>query len=97
MLKSSSWPRMLAASLTFVTVLGTAAWAQQPPTVRIRLGIEAGSAFGWQRYTTDSGAMLAMEGFGASAPGDRLFQEFKFTPERAAEMVRTLLARRQPA
>jgi transketolase len=68
-----------------------------PPTVRIRLGIEAGSAFGWQRYTTDSGAMLAMEGFGASAPGDRLFQEFKFTPERAAEMVRTLLARRQPA
>ena len=42
-------------------------------------------------------AMLAMEGFGASAPGDRLFQEFKFTPERAAEMVRTLLARRQPA
>ncbi|HEY9443745.1 MAG TPA: transketolase [Gemmatimonadales bacterium] len=68
-----------------------------PPTVRIRLGIEAGSAFGWQRYTTDSGAMLAMEGFGASAPGDRLFHEFKFTPERAAEMVRTLLARRQPA
>ena len=68
-----------------------------PPTVRIRLGIEAGSAFGWQRYTTDSGAMLAMDGFGASAPGDRLFQEFKFTPERAAEMVRTLLARRQTA
>ena len=24
-------------------------------------------------------------GFGASAPGDRLFQEFKFTPERAAD------------
>ncbi|HET7422543.1 MAG TPA: transketolase [Gemmatimonadales bacterium] len=68
-----------------------------PPTVRIRLGIEAGSAFGWQRYTTDAGAMLAMEGFGASAPGDRLFQEFKFTPERAAEMVRTLLARRPSA
>jgi transketolase len=38
--------------------------------------------------------MLAMEGFGASAPGDRLFQEFKFTPERAAAMVRQLLAQR---
>jgi len=38
---SSSWtPRLLAASLTFVTVLGTAAWAQQPPTVRIRGTIE---------------------------------------------------------
>jgi transketolase len=65
-----------------------------PPTVRVRLGIEAGSAFGWLRWTTDDGAMLAMEGFGASAPAERLFQEFKFTPERAAEIVRQLLARR---
>jgi transketolase len=38
--------------------------------------------------------MLAMDGFGASAPAERLFQEFKFTAERAAEMVRRLLARR---
>jgi transketolase len=65
-----------------------------PPSVRVRLGIEAASPFGWLRWTTDDGAMLAMEGFGASAPGDRLFQEFKFTPERAADMVRQLLARR---
>jgi len=65
-----------------------------PPSVRSRLAIEAASPFGWRRWTTDEGAVLAMEGFGASAPGDRLFQEFKFTPERAAEMVRQLLARR---
>src|SRR5437763_16022975 len=32
---------MLAASLTFGTLLGSAAWAQQPPTVRIRGTIEA--------------------------------------------------------
>ena len=31
----------------------------------------------------NDGAMVAMEGFGASAPGDRLFEEFKFTAERA--------------
>jgi transketolase len=65
-----------------------------PPAVRSRLAIEAASPFGWRRWTTDEGAVLAMEGFGASAPGDRLFQEFKFTPERAAELVRQLLARR---
>jgi transketolase len=65
-----------------------------PPSVRVRLGVEAGSSFGWLRWTTDDGAMLAMEGFGASAPGDRLFQEFRFTPVRAAEMVRQLLAQR---
>jgi transketolase len=65
-----------------------------PPGVRSRVGIEAGSSFGWLRWTTDDGAMLSLDGFGASAPGERLFQEFKFTPERAAEMVRTLLAKR---
>jgi hypothetical protein len=38
-----SWmtPRALAASLTVVTVLGSAVWAQQPATVRIRGTIEA--------------------------------------------------------
>ena len=65
-----------------------------PPAIRVRLGIEAASPFGWERWTTDDGAMLAMAGFGASAPADRLFEEFKLTPERAAAMVRQLLAQR---
>jgi hypothetical protein len=38
---SSSPPRTLAASLMIMAVLGTAAWAQQPPTVRIRGTIES--------------------------------------------------------
>ncbi|HUR94219.1 MAG TPA: transketolase [Gemmatimonadales bacterium] len=65
-----------------------------PPAVRTRLGIEAASPFGWERWITHDGAMLAMQGFGASAPGDRLFEEFKLTPERAAATVRQLLAQR---
>jgi hypothetical protein len=40
-MKTSSLPRSLAASLMIVSVLGTAAWAQQPPTVRIRGTIES--------------------------------------------------------
>jgi transketolase len=60
----------------------------------VRLGIEAASPFGWERWIGEGGAMLAMEGFGASAPGDRLFQEFQFTAEHAAAMVRQLLVRR---
>jgi transketolase len=98
--------RLLQADRVKVRVVSLPSWelfASQPeayrnevlpPSIRARLGIEAGSAFGWQRWITDDGAMLAMDGFGASAPGERLFQEFKFTPERAAEMVRQLLARR---
>jgi transketolase len=65
-----------------------------PPGVRVRLGIEAASPFGWERWIGEGGAMLAMESFGASAPGDRLFEEFKLTAERAAAMVRQLLVRR---
>jgi hypothetical protein len=38
---SSLLPRALAGSLMIVSVLGTAAWAQQPPTVRIRGSIES--------------------------------------------------------
>jgi transketolase len=65
-----------------------------PPAVRVRVGIEAGSAFGWERWTTDDGAMVAMTGFGASAPADRLFEEFNFTADRAAAVTRRLLAAR---
>jgi transketolase len=65
-----------------------------PPGVTVRLGIEAASPFGWERWIGPDGAMLAMNGFGASAPGDRLFEEFKFTPEHAAAIVRQLLVRR---
>ncbi|HLQ23306.1 MAG TPA: transketolase [Gemmatimonadales bacterium] len=65
-----------------------------PRGIRARVGIEAASPFGWQRYVTDDGAMIAMDGFGASAPAERLFAEFHFTPERAAAAVRELLGRR---
>ena len=41
MRKSSSWPRLLAASLGLVTLLAIDVAAQQPPTVRIRGTIEA--------------------------------------------------------
>ncbi len=65
-----------------------------PSAIRARVGIEAGAPFGWHRYVTDAGTMLAMNGFGASAPADRLFREFGFTAERAADAVRQLLTAR---
>ena len=38
---ASLMPRLLVASVTMMTVLGSVAWAQQPPPVRIRGTIEA--------------------------------------------------------
>jgi transketolase len=63
-----------------------------PPAVRARVAVEAAGAFGWSRWTTDEGTMVGMEGFGASAPGERLFQEFKLTPEQVAAVARRLIS-----
>ncbi|HEX5963727.1 MAG TPA: transketolase [Gemmatimonadales bacterium] len=63
-----------------------------PPAVRARVAVEAAGAFGWSRWTTDSGAMVGMKGFGASAPGERLYQEFELTPEQVAATARRLLS-----
>ncbi len=61
-----------------------------PPAVRLRVAVEAAGPTGWSRWTTDQGDMVGMHGFGASAPGDRLFQEFKLTPDHVADRVRSL-------
>lgn len=62
-----------------------------PPSVRTRITIEAGSTFGWEKYTTDSGISLGINGFGKSAPGDVLLKEFGFTPEHVADAAISLL------
>ncbi|HEX7025561.1 MAG TPA: transketolase C-terminal domain-containing protein, partial [Gemmatimonadales bacterium] len=59
-----------------------------PPGIRARVSIEAGVTFGWREWTTEGGASIGIDHFGASAPGDRLFQEFGFTREAAAALVR---------
>ena len=64
-----------------------------PPAVRARVAVEAASPFGWERHVGEAGAVVGMERFGASAPGERLFTEFGFTPERVAEVARAVLAR----
>jgi transketolase len=64
-----------------------------PHEIRARVAVEAAGDFGWSRWTTDDGAMVGMEGFGASAPGERLFKEFKLTPEHVAQTVRQVLSR----
>jgi transketolase len=63
-----------------------------PAAVRARVSVEAAGVFGWSRWTTDDGIALGLEGFGASAPGERLYQEFKLTPEHVAQAARRLLS-----
>lgn len=62
-----------------------------PPTVKKRLAIEMGSSFGWHRYTGDEGDVLAIDRFGASAPGERIMEEFGFTADNVAAKVKNLI------
>jgi transketolase len=59
-----------------------------PETCSVRVAVEAAAAFGWERYVGGGGRILAMSGFGASAPGEKVMEHFGFTVERVAAAVR---------
>ncbi|MBD2867763.1 transketolase [Paenibacillus arenilitoris] len=61
------------------------------PDVKARLAIEMAHPFGWERYTGDQGDILAIDRFGASAPGDRVIKEYGFTVENVVSRVKALL------
>lgn len=61
-----------------------------PPGVP-RLSVEAGVALGWERWVGDEGAIVAIDRFGASAPGPVVLAKFGFTPERIAEVGRRVV------
>ncbi len=63
-----------------------------PGAVRKRVAVEALSGFGWERYVGLDGAVVAMKGFGASAPAKQLFEKFGFTPEHVAEVVKGVIS-----
>jgi transketolase len=47
----------------------------------LRVSIEAGTTFGWERYTKADGLRIGLDHFGASAPAEVLFEEFGFSVE----------------
>ncbi|MDQ0214665.1 transketolase [Oikeobacillus pervagus] len=64
-----------------------------PKNVKKRLAIEMASSFGWARYVGDEGEVLAIDQFGASAPGEKVMAEYGFTVENVVNQVKRLLDR----
>ena len=64
-----------------------------PPAVKARIAIEQASTFGWERYVGDSGKIIGMKTFGASAPLKELQKKFGFEPERVVATAKELLGR----
>jgi transketolase len=67
-----------------------------PARVKARVSVEEASTLGWDRYVGDSGAMIGMHTFGASAPLKQLLTKFGFTPDQVAQAARESLAHARP-
>ncbi|MCM3666173.1 transketolase [Mesobacillus subterraneus] len=63
-----------------------------PKSVKKRLGIEMGSSLGWHRYVGDEGEVLAIDTFGASAPGEKIMEEYGFSVNNVVARLKALLA-----
>ena len=57
-----------------------------PPERLLRVSIEAGTTFGWERYT-HGGLRFGIDGFGASAPAEDLYKHFGLTADAIAPKV----------
>jgi len=64
-----------------------------PPGVRARVVVEAASPLGWERISTDDGAIVGMTTFGASGAQKDLYRHFGFTPEHVAEVAKEVAER----
>lgn len=64
-----------------------------PEGVKNRVGVEAGSSFGWEKFIGSEGAMISMDDFGVSAPYKVLAEQFGFTAENIAKRAREVLGR----
>jgi transketolase len=71
------------------------AYQQQvlPQDIKARVSIEAAVAQGWREVVGDSGEIISIEHFGASAEGNVLFEQFGFTPDRVVAAAHAALER----
>ena len=62
------------------------------PASSLRVSIEAGIALGWREYVGDTGVIISLDHWGASASATKLFTEFGLTSERVVADVKKALA-----
>lgn len=64
-----------------------------PKNVKKRVAVEMGSSLGWHRYAGDEGEIIAIDKFGASAPGEKIMEEYGFTVQNVVAKVKTMLGK----
>ncbi len=58
-----------------------------PPEQVLRVSIEAGTTFGWDRYTMTQGLRFGIDRFGASAPAEHLYAKFGLTADAIVPQI----------
>lgn len=59
-----------------------------PPAVRARVAVEAGVTFGWGDVVGSAGRVVGLDRFGASAPGEVLYERFGLTVDAVVAAAR---------
>lgn len=62
-----------------------------PSSVTARIAVEAGSSFGWHRFTGLKGRVIGLDRYGASGKAENLFEAFGFTVENVVTASTELL------
>jgi transketolase len=60
----------------------------------LRVSIEAGTTFGWERYTGLHGLRIGIDRFGVSAPAKDAYDYFGLTPDKVATRITDFMEKR---
>ena len=58
-----------------------------------KISIEAGSTFGWKKYTGNSGKELGIDSFGKSGPYKKVYEHFKLTSNNVIKQAKEILGK----
>jgi transketolase len=61
-----------------------------PPNIAARISIEAGTPLGWERYVGLRGIAIGIPRFGASAPGNVVYEKLGITVQRVVQEAQKL-------
>ncbi len=67
-----------------------------PASIKKRVTVEAGASFGWERWAPE-GTIIAVDRFGASAPGEEVMKHLGFTSEHVISAALGLVGRNAEA
>ncbi|MDQ0243618.1 transketolase [Bacillus fengqiuensis] len=95
--------KQLEAEGIFISVISMPSWDRFekqsldyqnqviPPNMKARLAVEMGSSIGWKKYVGDEGEVIAIDRFGASAPSDKILEEYGFTVENLVAKMKQMI------